>query len=132
HKSKYLAGFHVPETEIPLPASAGDAGEIARIFAAHRELAVGGGLLVSNPVSEGLERASLDEWLDIAHRETSAAGPAGREITPFLLARLAELSGGQTVEVNLRLLRENARIAAEIAGELCRLRESTRIGANDE
>lgn len=117
-RSQRLAGFHVPETEHILPARHESAEEIARAFRYHLELGLPGGMLVSNPVSQGLERNELVRYLEQANQQASKAAVTGKEITPFLLARLAELSNGRTVETNLRLLRENARLAARIASSL--------------
>lgn len=115
YRSGRLAGFHVPLTDLRLPARADSPGEIAAIWRSQRELGLDGGLLVSNPVSAGLEAAALARWRAQAEAEAAQQGVHGKDSTPFMLARLAELSGGDTVEVNLRLLHENAALAAEIA-----------------
>jgi pseudouridine-5'-phosphate glycosidase len=64
----------------------------------------------------------VQSWIEQANQEAARSGIHGKALTPFLLSRLAELSGGVTVEVNLRLLEENARLAARIAGALSQLR----------
>ena len=120
YRSDRLAGFHLPETEHPLPARLDTPESLARAFAIHHEIGEGG-FVVSNPVSEGLTRAELDGYLAEARRSARAAGVRGKDTTPFLLAQLAELSAGRTVEVNLRLLRENAALAARVAVALVRL-----------
>jgi pseudouridine-5'-phosphate glycosidase len=66
-------------------------------------------------VSEGLQPRQFAAWLERARADLTRAGIRGRDTTPFLLARIAELSEGRSVEVNLRLLEENARLAAAIA-----------------
>jgi pseudouridine-5'-phosphate glycosidase len=114
-RSKRLAGFHVRETDIPLPAACDTPDELALAFRRHVELGLPGGMLVSNPVSQGLQQGELDGYREAAEADAARAGIGGRDLTPFLLKRLAELSGARTVEVNLRLLRENARLAARIA-----------------
>jgi pseudouridine-5'-phosphate glycosidase len=118
YRSARLAGFHVRETELPLPASFDEPGGIAAAFRAHRSAGLAGGMLVSNPVSQGLTLEELDSYREQAERDAAAAGVSGRDLTPFLLERLADLSAGRTVEVNLRLLRENAALAARIAQAL--------------
>ncbi|MEX2541934.1 MAG: pseudouridine-5'-phosphate glycosidase [Trueperaceae bacterium] len=114
-RSTCLAGFHVRETDYSLPASFDSPEELAGAFRRHLELRLPGGMLVSNPVSQGLDRADLTRYREIAEQDAAAAGVSGKELTPFLLSRLAELSESRTVEVNLRLLLENARLAARIA-----------------
>ena len=105
-------------TDLPIPASAADPAELARIFNRHLELGLTGGLLVSNPVSQGMDQADLDRLRERALADAAAAGIQGRETTPWLLARIAEISDGLTVDVNLRLLRENSALAARLATEL--------------
>jgi pseudouridine-5'-phosphate glycosidase len=114
-RSRRLAGFHVPETEHSLPASLDTPEEIARAFRHHLCLGLPGGMLVSNPVSRGLGAEEVTGYRETAEREAAADGVSGKRLTPFLLRRLAELSQQRTVQVNLRLLRENARLAARIA-----------------
>lgn len=118
YRSEHLAGFHVPTTDLPLPTRCEDPGQIAAAFRAHRDIGLPGGLLVSNPVSAGFDADELDTALAAAHRAAAAAGVRGRDSTPYLLADLAERTGGRSVEVNLRLLRENAALAAEVAASL--------------
>lgn len=115
YRSRQLAGFHVRETDYALPTSFDTPSELAQAFREHVRMGLPGGMLVSNPVSKGLERGELAGYREIAERDATEAGVSGKELTPFLLNRLAELSEARTVEVNLRLLRENARLAARIA-----------------
>jgi len=58
---------------------------------------------------------SVESVLRQALRQAEAQGVRGKDVTPFLLARLAELTGGETLRANLALLRNNARVAAELA-----------------
>lgn len=118
YRSDRLAGFHVPLTELKVPARAEDPAELARMWKVRQQLGLPGGMLVSNPVSEGLDRQVLDTVRTQAAADAEAAGITGKETTPWLLARIAELSAGSTVEVNMRLLRENASLGAQIANAL--------------
>jgi pseudouridine-5'-phosphate glycosidase len=119
YRSDMLAGFHVPQTDLPLAARCDEAGQLAACFLKQRQLGLKGGILVSNPVSAGLDPEALARWLTEAHKRAQAQ-VSGKDVTPFLLAQLAALSGGETVSVNLRLLNENAALAAEIAGALAK------------
>jgi pseudouridine-5'-phosphate glycosidase len=114
-RSDRLAGFHVPLGELPVSARVETVDEIARTFRAHRALGLPGGILVSQPVTEGLDPGDLARWLDEAHADVRAAGARGKDVTPALLAALAERSNGATVEVNVRLLEANARLATDVA-----------------
>lgn len=115
YRSDRLAGFHVPLTDVPLPARVDDAAEVAAVFRAQVELGLPQGVLVSKPVSAGLEPDELADWLAAARAGAAEEGVTGRDATPYLLDALAHLSDGRSVEVNARLLRENAVLASEIA-----------------
>jgi pseudouridine-5'-phosphate glycosidase len=96
--------------------------ELARVARAHWALGLGTGVLVANPIpaADELPRAACEQALEGALAEAAERGLRGREVTPFLLDRLRALTGGATVEANLALLRNNARVAAELARALAR------------
>lgn len=118
YRSDHLAGFLLELTDIALPSRVDSARQAADVLIAQRQLGLKAGILLSNPVSAGLQRAEFDGLLARAAEGARAAGIQGRDTTPYMLGALAELSGGRTVEVNLRLLEENARLATEVAAEL--------------
>lgn len=115
YRSDRLAGFHLPLTDLPLPARAETPQEIAALRRAQVRLGLEQGVLVSNPVSRGLDPEALAAWLAAAREDAARAGARGKDATPALLDALARRSDGATVEVNLRLLHENAALAARIA-----------------
>jgi pseudouridine-5'-phosphate glycosidase len=115
YRTDHLPAFHSPSSPHKLPARVESPEEAARAFRAARELGLPGATLVLNPVSQGLDFAQVEGWVKSATQEAARTGVHGKALTPYLLSRLAELSGGQTVSVNLRLLEENARLAAQIA-----------------
>lgn len=117
-RSERLAGFHVPETDLPLPIRVDRADEVAAVLRAHVSLGLPGGVLLSQPVAEGLDPRAVAAWVAEARSRAQADGVRGRGVTPTLLATIAERSGGATVDVNLRLLEANARLAAEVASAL--------------
>jgi pseudouridine-5'-phosphate glycosidase len=97
-------------------------GDLARVARAHWELGLRTGVLIANPIPEAdeLQLAAYEQALEGALAEAAERGLRGREVTPFLLDRLRELTGGATVRANLALLRNNARVAAELARALAR------------
>lgn len=117
YRSDRFAGFYSPHSPWPVPARAETAAEVARAYRAQRALGLAA-MIVSNPVTRGLTEAEVVAWVEEATREARAKRKGGKDLTPFLLARLAELSGGRSLEVNLRLLEENARLGAELARKL--------------
>ena len=74
-------------------------------------------MLVTNPIPEAyaMDDAVISSAIDQAVRESVEQGVKGKEITPFLLARVSELTGGESLESNIQLVLNNARLAAEIA-----------------
>jgi len=96
--------------------------ELARVARAHWGLGSRTGVLIANPIpaADELPRAAYEQALESALAEAAERGLRGREVTPFLLDRLRELTGGATVKANLALLRNNARVAAELARALAR------------
>ena len=124
YRSDYLAGFHLSQTSYKLPARAESAQDIAKSFIAQELLKINSGLLVSNPVSQGIDPKELESWLSQAHTLASQQNVQGKDVTPFLLSSLAELSQGKTVTVNLRLLKENTELATHIALALSSMRQA--------
>ena len=117
-KTMYLPAFHSPDSPYELPATVWSEAEAAAAWRAARTLGLESATLVFNPVSEGIPYRQVKAWVDQANEEARAAGIGGKDLTPYLLRRLGELSEGRTDAVNLRLLEENARLAARIARRL--------------
>jgi pseudouridine-5'-phosphate glycosidase len=119
--TSHLPAFHSPASPYPLPARVESASEAARTFLAARGLGLPGATLVLNPISQGLDFGQVQRWVGQATQEAARTGVSGKALTPFLLRRISELSGGQSDKANLRLLEENAGLAAQIALALARL-----------
>lgn len=115
YRAGRLAGFHVPLADLPVAARVDDAAAVAAVKRAQDALGLPQAVLVAKPVSDGLDADVLRGWLEEARRIAEREGAHGKDATPRLLSALAELSGGATVDVNVRLLHENAALAAEIA-----------------
>ncbi|TPE50262.1 pseudouridine-5'-phosphate glycosidase [Amaricoccus solimangrovi] len=94
--------------------------EVAAVIATHRALGFGSGILVANPIPEAdaLDPLAIDGRVAAALADAEAAGVSRKEVTPYLLARVLELTGGRSLEANIALARNNARLAARIAGAL--------------
>ncbi len=121
-RSERLAGFLTPHTDLVLSARCDTADQVAATFHAQRDLGLAGALVLSRPEPEGLPNDVLDDLLRAVHADADAAGVRGKDVTPYLLRRLAERSEGATVRVNLRLLEGNAALGAEIAIAIARAR----------
>lgn len=94
--------------------------ELAAMFKAQRELGYRGGMLVTNPIPEeySMNKAVIDAAIEQALKECAEQGIKGKETTPFLLAKVVELTGGDSLESNIKLVLNNAKIAAQTAARL--------------
>ncbi len=117
-----VPGFWCRRSGVRSPISVGSVEEAASIVATHLSLGLGSGLLVCTPVPEGdqVPRERVEAVIEQASSEAEAAGIHGAEVTPWLLARVAELTEGASVRANVSLILNNARTAAGIAGLLGR------------
>ena len=107
--------FYVRSSGLPVPYRANDALAVARI--AREQLARGSGLVVAVPIAagDGLDRARAEAEVARAVAAADAAGVRGAALTPYLLGALGEATNGRSVGSNVSLLRQNARVAAQIA-----------------
>ena len=96
--------------------------ELAAIFKAQRDLDYKGGMLVTNPIPEeyAMDKAVIDAAIEKALAEAKEQGIHGKETTPFLLAKVVELTGGDSLESNIQLVLNNARVAAKTAACLAK------------
>ncbi len=94
--------------------------ELAAIFRSQRQLGIEGGMLVTNPVPEqySMDPDVINKAIDQAVAEANAQGIHGKAITPFLLARIKDLTGGDSLDSNIQLVLNNARLAAKVAKAL--------------
>lgn len=110
-------GFYLRETGLPLEARVDGPEAAARLIRAQRDLGLATGLLIANPIPApaALEPESLGRLVDQACAEAEQAGIAGKRLTPYLLKRLFEATGGRALEANVALIEDNVRVGAEIA-----------------
>ncbi len=110
------SGFGV-DYEIDTPA------ELAKAFHVQRELGLKGGMLVTNPIPEeySMDPDVINKAIDQAVADAKARGIHGKETTPFLLAAIKDITGGDSLASNIQLVFNNAVLAAKTAAELARL-----------
>lgn len=115
-----LAGFYARSSGRRLEASVAGADQAAHVTAAHWDLRLGSGVLVCVPLPEdaALPREEAEAAIAQALADATDAGIHGPAATPFVLARVAELTDGRSVQANLALIENNARVAAAIATAL--------------
>ena len=94
--------------------------ELARAFSVQRELGIKGGMLVTNPIPEeySMDKAVIDAAIEKALAEAAEKGVHGKETTPFLLAKIKDITGGDSLASNIKLVYSNAALAAKTAAAL--------------
>ncbi len=117
-----LPAFYTRQSGFSVDYRVDSPEELASFFKAQQALGLKGGMLVTNPIPEeyAMPKEVIDKAIDRAIAECEAKGIHGKETTPFLLARVAELTGGDSLASNIRLVYNNARLAAQTAVAFCK------------
>ena len=117
YRTSELPGFFTVGTGLPLPARADTVEDIAKAFTAHLALGRSSAMLVVQPPPSdaALPRDLVERAVAESIEEARAAGVRGGAVTPFLLAAVERATGGRSLETNISLLENNARLAAEIS-----------------
>ena len=123
YQTKALPPFFCRTSPFHVSIRLDSASEIARAMAVKWQSGLNGGLVVANPIPEqfAMPEHTINAAIDQAVAEAEAQGVIGKESTPFLLARVAELTGGDSLKSNIQLVFNNAILASEIAKEYQRL-----------
>lgn len=122
YQTKELPAFYTRKSGIALEYSFDTLLELAMIIKEKRKAHLHGGLLITNPIPEeyALDENLMNQSVNQALKEADEKGIHGKDVTPFLLRRVVELTGGESLESNIQLVLNNARLGAEIAKELCK------------
>lgn len=123
HRCDHLPAFFTRDSAFKLDHRLDEAADIAATMQAKWQLQLRGGVVVANPIPEqyAMPRDKIDAAIEQALGEAEAQGVAGKESTPFLLARVCELTGGNSLAANIQLVLNNARLASAIAARYCEL-----------
>jgi pseudouridine-5'-phosphate glycosidase len=122
-QTEEFPAFYAPSSGLPVSVTAETPEEAAAMLKAHWSIKPARGALVCvpTPTDEALAYEPMMGWIKQAEKEDSAAGVGGKELTPFLLAHLEKISQGATLRANLALLKNNARVGAQVAIALSNL-----------
>ena len=123
YQTSELPAFYTRKSGFNVDYRMDSPAELASAFKAQNDMALGGGMLVTNPIPEeySMPKDVIDAAIDQAIAESKAQGIKGKETTPFLLARVAELTGGDSLASNIQLVYNNARLTAKTAVEYSKL-----------
>ena len=119
--TKELPAFYTRKSGFGVDYELDSPQELAAAFKASMDMGLKGGMLVTNPIPEeySMDPAVINKAIDEAIAQANAQGIHGKESTPFLLAKVKELTGGDSLDSNIQLVFNNARLAAKTAAELC-------------
>ncbi|WP_374368189.1 pseudouridine-5'-phosphate glycosidase [Dongia sp.] len=120
HGSDDFPAFYSRESGHKSPFRADSAQEIAAICHAKWDMGLAGGLVIANPIptADEIPGAEMDRQIHAALVEADTMGVKGKAVTPFLLKHVAALTEGRSLTANIALVRNNARLGAEIARAL--------------
>ena len=126
YRTDVFPAFWSRSSGLRAPLRFDSAAEIAAAIRTQRALGYPGGTLIANPVDAGDEipAGEIGAYIDAAVAAAQATGISGKDVTPFLLDRLLDLTRGRTLATNIALIKNNARLAAAIAVELAGRREA--------
>lgn len=123
YQTEELPAFYTRKSGLKVDYAIKDTKDAAKIIKAKRDLKLDGGVLITNPIPEeySMDPEVINKAIDEAVKEMDAQGIKGKDCTPYLLAKIAEITGGSSLDSNIQLVYNNAAIGAEIAKELCNL-----------
>lgn len=124
YKTNELADFYTAHSGLQLEYKVDNPLEAAEIIKAKRINHLKGGILISNPIPEeyAMDKEVIDKCIDDAIKEMEKLGIHGKDSTPFLLAKICELTKGDSLESNIRLVLNNAKIGTQIANEYAKIK----------
>ena len=117
YRTDSFPAFYMRDSGLAAPLRLDTADEVARMMATHWGLGLEGGIVIAQPAPEPatLDRQLVEDAIATALADAAAEGISGKELTPFLLDRVAEITGGDSIDANAALIVNNARLAGEIA-----------------
>ena len=120
YRTATLPAFYTRDSAFAVDYQLDSAADIARVLQVQSALGLRAGMVVANPIplEHAMPAARMEQAIAQALQEASAQGVLGKQITPFLLARVSALTGGESLAANIQLVLNNARLAAQIAREL--------------
>ena len=120
YQTNELPAFYTRSSGHAVDHRADSAAEIAKLIRTKSDINLKGGLVIANPIPEehALHNEEIDAVIDSAIEEMNRQGITGKDTTPFLLAKIASETGGRSLNANIELVLNNARLAADIAAGL--------------
>lgn len=120
YKTKELPAFYTRKSGLNVDYQIDSPKEAAEIIKAKRDMKLDGGILITNPIPEeyAMDENEMNKAIDEALKEACELGIKGKETTPFLLAKIKDITNGVSLESNIKLVYNNALVGSLIAKEL--------------
>ncbi|MCD8209769.1 MAG: pseudouridine-5'-phosphate glycosidase [Coprobacillus sp.] len=120
YQTNELPAFYTRESGYPVDVKCDSPKEIADLIKMKNELHLEGGMLIANPIPQeyAMNKLVMDYAIDQAIEEANEKGIKGKDLTPFLLSRISDITGGESLESNIHLIMNNAVLGAQLALEL--------------
>lgn len=120
--TKELPAFYTRKSGFSVDYEIDTPEELAKAFKTQHELGLRGGMLVTNPIPEeySMDPDVINKAIDEAIEESKRLGIHGKQTTPFLLAKVKDITGGDSLASNIRLVYNNAQLAAKTAAALAK------------
>lgn len=117
YQTDVLPAFYTPHSDFSVNFRADDVTEIASTLKVKWDLQMKGGAVIMNPIPEesAMDEKAINEVIETALKEAKELHITGKDVTPFLLAKVKELTGGKSLEANIALVKNNALIGAQLA-----------------
>jgi len=117
YRTDEFPAFYTATSGLPVDFRLDAPEQVASLMHTKWQLGLDGGLVVANPIppEHAMPREEIDEVIEDALREASTQNVKGKEVTPYLLRRIVEKTGGRSLVSNIELVKNNARVGAEIA-----------------
>ena len=124
YKTKELPAFYTAHSGLGVDYQIDSPEEAANIIVEKRKNNLMGGILITNPIPEeyAMDSKTINDAIEKALSMADEQGIKGKEITPFLLKNIVDITGGDSLESNIALILNNAALGAEISKEVCKLK----------
>ncbi|QKY71741.1 pseudouridine-5'-phosphate glycosidase [Lentibacillus sp. CBA3610] len=123
YETDVLPAFYTQTSPFPVNVRADDSETVASTLKTKWDLDLAGGAVIANPIpqADAIPETEIAAVIDQALTEADTNGVTGKDVTPFLLAKVEELTGGKSLDANIALVKHNAHVGAEIAVKLAGL-----------
>lgn len=124
YETEELPAFYTRKSGFKVDYRIDSPADLAKAFFVKQDMGLVGGMLVTNPIPEeySMDADVITRAIEEAVEEAKANGIHGKETTPFLLAKIKDITGGSSLDANIQLVYNNARLAAKTAAELAKLK----------